>query len=97
MNQKANFLGERPYTIENLPYTTAVVREAMRLKPPIWIIERNVKRETELGGFRLPSNSSIVLPIYTLHRHAEYWNDPEILILSVFCQVMTILLICHLD
>ena len=76
--QEVSSLSEETYTLENLIYTTAVVKEAMRLRPPIWIIERHVTEETEISGFNVPSNSSVVLPIYTLHRHPKYWDDPNV-------------------
>ena len=78
VSQEVNSLSEEAYTLENLAYTTAVVKEAMRLRPPIWIMERHVTEETEIGGFQIPPNSSVVLPIYTIHRHPEHWDDPDV-------------------
>jgi cytochrome P450 len=73
-------LGGRVPTFEDLPrlvYTKMTVMEAMRLYPPIWIIERRVIRDDEAGGFHLPAGSAVVIAPYALHRHPSFWNDPE--------------------
>ena len=73
-------LGDRIPTLEDLPqlaFTKRVLRESMRLYPPIWIIERRVIAEDEVGGFRLPAGSAAVIAPYALHRHPAFWQDPE--------------------
>jgi cytochrome P450 len=60
-----------------LPYTQAVVQEAMRLYPPVWIITRRATEEDEVGGFTMPAGSLIVMSAYVIHRQAEWWPDPE--------------------
>ena len=73
-------LDDRIPTLENvmkLPYTKAVIREAMRLYPPIWIIERRVIEEDVIGGFTLPAGSAVVVSPYAMHRHPGFWKQPE--------------------
>jgi len=66
-----------PLSPDSLTFTKAVVKESLRLRPPIWIIERHVQEESYLGGYRIPASSSIVLPVYSMHRHESYWNNPQ--------------------
>jgi cytochrome P450 len=73
-------LGSEPPTPEHLarlPFLRQVVREALRLYPPIWIIERRVIQEDTIGGFRLPAESAVVVCPFTLHRHPKFWEAPD--------------------
>ncbi len=73
-------LGDGPLDVEDvgrLEYTRMVVEEALRLHPPFWFENRNVVRETALGGERLPAGSLVAFSRYSLHRHPDFWNDPE--------------------
>jgi len=73
-------LGGRTPTIEDLPrlsFTKMVIKEAMRLYPPIWIIERRVIHDDTVGGFALPAGSAVVVAPYVLHRHPDFWEAPD--------------------
>ena len=63
--------------LARLPFTTAVLQESMRLYPPIWILERQVTAADEIGGFRIPARSSVVVSPWALHRHPGFWEAPE--------------------
>jgi enediyne biosynthesis protein E7 len=63
--------------ISKLTYTQAVIKETMRLYPPIWIIERRVIAEDRLGGFTLPAGSSVAISPYAMHRHPGFWDRPD--------------------
>jgi cytochrome P450 len=74
-------LGGAVPTLADLPklvYTKAVLKEAMRLYPPIWILERRCIREDEFAGYRIPAGSSVVISPYALHRHPDFWREPEV-------------------
>jgi cytochrome P450 len=73
-------IGGRTPTFEDLPslkYTLMVFQEAMRLYPPIWMMTRAAIETDEIGGYRVPANSEILLLPYITHRHSEYWENPE--------------------
>jgi cytochrome P450 len=73
-------LGDRDPTLADLSrlaYTRMVIEESMRLYPPIWAITRQVVGEDEIGGFRIPAKSMIVLSQYVTHRHPDFWPDPD--------------------
>lgn len=79
-SELAEVLGGRVPTLADLPqlsFTKMVVKEAMRLFPPIWIIERRVIEDCTIGGFYLPANSAVLISPYALHRHREFWEEPE--------------------
>ena len=66
-----------PSHLQKLPYTTNVFQEALRLFPPAWIIPRRTRVEANLGNFRIPANKTLFLCTYTLHRHPNFWENPE--------------------
>jgi cytochrome P450 len=72
-------LGDRdpdPGDADRLPWTRAVVAEAMRLYPPAWTIERNALADDEVCGVPVEAGSLVAIPPYLVHRHPEFWPDP---------------------
>lgn len=63
--------------LNNLPYTLSVIKEALRLYPPIWVIARTALGDDEIGGYRIPAGTNIsICPIVT-HHSLRYWDKPE--------------------
>ena len=72
-------LSERPSTLDDIPdlrYTREVFDEAMRLYPPVPALVRRVVRPTSLGSYRIPAGSRILISIYNIHRHPQFWEKP---------------------
>ncbi|WP_284748746.1 cytochrome P450 [Amycolatopsis sp. RTGN1] len=63
--------------LRKLTYTVAVVEEVMRMYPPVWLLPRIAQADDEIGGYHVPAGSDVVVVPYTLHRHPEFWTDPE--------------------
>ena len=51
--------------------------EAMRLAPPIWIVERHALGDDQVSGYDVPKGASITIPTYTMHRHRDFWDEPD--------------------
>jgi cytochrome P450 len=64
-------------TLGALPYTRAVITEALRLYSPVWILPRRAVADVELGGYRLPAGSRIMFSPYALNRDARLHRDPD--------------------
>ena len=63
--------------ILGLKVTQMVIEESMRLYPPIWAIARQAVKEDELGGYRIPVRSTVVLSPFVTQRHGDFWENPE--------------------
>jgi len=75
----ARVVGARPVTtadLPDLPWTAAVIDEAMRLHPPAYMLGREVVRDVEIGGFHLPASSVVDVYIRGIHRRADYFPAP---------------------
>ena len=73
-------LGQRAPTVEDLPklsYAGQIIEEAIRLYPPVWVLVRRVLADDEIGDYRIPKNSYVMLSPYLTHRDAEFWPNPE--------------------
>lgn len=64
--------------LDNLPYTRMVFEESLRLYPPAWVLGRKALGEDEIGGYRVPAGTIIAISPYVVHRHTDYWEQPEV-------------------
>jgi cytochrome P450 len=63
--------------IQNLVYTRQILDESLRLFPPAWAIGRQAIEADQVGGYLIPPGSGIVISTYVVHRHPEFWENPE--------------------
>ncbi|MCY4489140.1 MAG: cytochrome P450 [Deltaproteobacteria bacterium] len=73
-------LNGAPATADDLPripYLKQVVQESMRLYPPVWSYSRRAEQQEEFNGRLLPAGAYVAVVPYSLHRHPEFWPDPE--------------------
>lgn len=60
----------------NLPQTTWVFKEALRMHPPLPTIPRRTIDDIEWKGYHIPRNSLVsIMPLHT-HYMEEYWSNP---------------------
>jgi len=62
--------------LKELKYTQMVLEEAMRLYPPAWTIVRKVANNTNMNGYLFKKKTRLILDLYMLHRHPDYWENP---------------------
>jgi enediyne biosynthesis protein E7 len=62
---------------ESLSFTHQVLQESLRLYPPGWLLSRRSIEADELGGFHIAPRTDVLISPYMLHRHPQYWSEPE--------------------
>jgi cytochrome P450 len=66
-----------------LPYTLAVLKEAMRLYPPAYLVGRRATRDVTLPGpapgeeHHIPKGTTILVNIFGIHRRPDLYPDPD--------------------
>jgi enediyne biosynthesis protein E7 len=63
--------------MEELTYTGNVINEALRLYPPGWVLSRRCVEADVLSGYTIPAGTDVLLSPYLLHRHPQFWKEPE--------------------
>lgn len=64
-------------SLHRLRYTIAVLDEAMRIRPPFWMIDREALQDDAYNGIRIPAGTTVVPYIYGVHHNAGVWKDPD--------------------
>lgn len=60
----------------NLPYMQAIIREALRLHPPVPLITRKSIEDCVIQGYNIPANSMLFVNVWSLARNPKYWDSP---------------------
>ena len=72
--------GEDRITSEHigaLRITQQVLKESMRLYPPVPVMSRIAAQDTEIAGNKIQQGATAIIPIFCIHRHKLLWNDPD--------------------
>jgi cytochrome P450 len=67
----------RPDQFSRLPLLDRVVKESLRILPPVVYTSRNSTRDFVLGGYRLPAGAKVGIGIYGAHHLPEVFERPE--------------------
>jgi cytochrome P450 len=76
----ATVLDGRPPTAADLPalvYTEMVLREVLRLFPPVWRIGRRALVHYELDGYAIPAGSILVMSPFVTQRDPRFFPEPR--------------------
>ena len=57
--------------VENLPYLQAVLKETLRLYPPLAMTTRKCRQSCEIGGFEIPQESMVLINLYAIMRDPD--------------------------
>ena len=66
-----------PADVRHLLVTTRVVKEAMRLYPPAYLISRRGAAADVISGYRIPPRSIVVVSPWVTHRNPSLWAEPD--------------------
>ncbi len=73
-------LGDRPAAAEDcprLPFTEAVLLEAMRLYPPAYVLGRENVRPCTVGGYHAPAGTTMLMSQWVVQRDPRFYDQPE--------------------
>ena len=74
-------LGGRAPDMDDLPalrYADAVIKESTRLYPPVWGFGREALGDCEIGGYKVPKGTQVVMSQWVMHRDERYFEEPEL-------------------
>ncbi|MBD2489167.1 cytochrome P450 [Aulosira sp. FACHB-615] len=74
-------LNGRTPTLADLPqltYTNWVIKESMRLYPPVTEISREATQDCEIGGYFIPKGTNLIVSQWAMHRDGRYFSEPEL-------------------
>lgn len=63
--------------VKDLVIVQQVINESMRLYPTAPLIVRDIVEDTEFDGVKIPAGTIGIIPIYAIHRHRGFWQDPD--------------------
>ncbi len=62
---------------DRLAVTGLVMKEALRLSPPVPMSPRGVLRDCEIDGVPVAGGTMVSAASLALHRHPHWWSDPD--------------------
>ncbi|GBP66542.1 Cytochrome P450 4g15 [Eumeta japonica] len=74
---------DRPATFADtlqMKYLERVIFETLRMYPPVPGIARKLKEDVQIAtnNYVLPAGSTIVITIFKIHRHPQYYKNPDV-------------------
>lgn len=74
-----NVLGERAPSVEDYPkltYTQKVIKEVLRLYPPVWWVSREPLSDWQCDDVLIPAGSEVGVSQWVMHREAQFYPQP---------------------
>jgi cytochrome P450 family 135 len=57
-------------------YLDAVIKETLRLRPPVSVVVRRLLKPATLGGYDLPAGTLVAPCVYLVHHREDVYEDP---------------------
>ena len=74
-----SFMLIRSDDMKQLVHLKYCIKESMRLFP---VVGRVLDQDTNITGHTMPKGTSVALYIHTIHRHPDFWENPDVIINS---------------
>lgn len=79
-DEVARVLGSEDASAEScksLEFTRAVIDEALRLYPPVWVVARQTTAPVEVGGHELRAGTQVLMPSSIVQRDPRWYEAAE--------------------
>ncbi len=63
--------------LDKLPYTNAVIKESMRLYPPVALLGRESTEDVTVGDYLIPKDCVVIISQWVMHHSPEYFDNAE--------------------
>ena len=64
--------------LTRLPAAAGAFKEALRLRPPVWLFGREATRDAIVGGFAIERGEQVLVSPWLMHRDPRWFPQPEV-------------------
>ncbi|PHU21144.1 Geraniol 8-hydroxylase [Capsicum chinense] len=76
----AEIIGKGKYIeeadVSQLLYLQCIIKETLRMHPPVPLLPRSVQQDVELCDYIIPKDSQVLINVWAISRDFTFWEDP---------------------
>ncbi len=77
--EEVDALGHDPTSndVDKLIISTQIVKETLRMYPPVWLITRNPEDDVVVEGYKFNKGKMVIIPQCILHYDERFYDEPD--------------------